>query len=154
MCSTFKLLAVADILSHVDAGTLSLDRRVYYTAADLLEYAPVAKQNVTRGWMTIRELCAAAITLSDNTSANLVLKQVGGPAGVTRYARSIGDDYTRLDRIEPFLNSGIPGDPRDTTTPESTGFDLYKLLLRDALSARSRAMLADWLRHSTTGLNL
>ncbi|MGA3038225.1 MAG: class A beta-lactamase [Vulcanimicrobiaceae bacterium] len=154
MCSTFKLLAVADILTHVDNGTLSLDRRVHYTAADLLEYAPTAKQNVARGWMTIRELCTAAITLSDNTSANLVLKQVGGPAGVTRYARSIGDHYTRLDRIEPFLNSGIPGDPRDTTTPESTGFDLYKLLLRDALSARSRAMLADWLRRSTTGLNL
>lgn len=155
MCSTFKLLAIADVLTRVDAGTLGLEHRVHYSKDDLLEYAPGTRAHEKRGWMTIRELCAAAIELSDNTAANLILKQVGGPAGITRYARSIGDRFTRLDRIEPFLNSGLPGDPRDTTTPEAIGFDLYRLLiLRKLLSVRSRALLAEWMRRSTTGLNL
>lgn len=154
MCSTFKLLAVADALRRVDAGTLSLEQRIHYSQADLLEYAPVARVHVARGWMTIRELCAAAMSRSDNTTANLLLKQIGGPAGVTRYVRSIGDRFTRLDRVEPFLNSGIPGDPRDTTTPESMGFDANRLLVRDLLSASSRALLIDWMRRSTTGLDL
>jgi beta-lactamase class A len=154
MCSTFKLLAVADVLARVDAGILNLDRRVHYTKADLLEYAPEAKQNVARGWMTIRDMCAAAISLSDNTAANSLLKAVGGPAGVTRYLRSIGDRFTRLDRVEPFLNSGLPGDPRDTTTPEAMGFDAYRMLVRDLLSRSSRALLVGWMRRSTTGLDL
>ncbi len=154
MCSTFKLLAVADVLSRVDAGTLSLERRVHYAEGDLLEYAPVTRANVSRGWMTLRDLCAAAIELSDNAAANLILKQIGGPPGATRYARGIGDRFTRLDRVEPFLNRGVPGDPRDTTTPEAMGFDAYRLLVRDVLSTSSRALLADWMRRSTTGLNL
>jgi beta-lactamase class A len=155
MCSTFKLLAVGDALTRVDAGTLSLDHRVYYTKNDLLEYAPVSRANVGRGWMTVRDLCAAAIELSDNASANLILRQIGGPAGVTRYLRSIGDHYTRLDRIEPFLNRPTPGgDPRDTTTPESMGSDAYRLLLRDLLSPSSRAMFTNWMRRSSTGLDL
>lgn len=155
MCSTFKLLAVADVLARVDAGTLRLEHRMHYSKDDLLEYAPVTRANVGRGWMTMRELCAAAIELSDNTAANLILKRVGGPAGMTRYVRSVGDHYTRLDRIEPYLNRPTPGDSRDTTTPEAMGFDAYRLLLRDQiLSARSRAMLTDWMRRSTTGLDL
>jgi beta-lactamase class A len=155
MCSTFKLLAVGDALSHVDAGTLSLESRVHFTRADLLPYAPVARMHIGRGWMTVRELCAGAIERSDNTCANLVLRNVGGPPGVTRYLRSIGDHYTRLDRTEPALNHVTsPGDPRDTTTPESMGFDAYRLLTRDLLSVGSRALLVDWIRRSTTGLNL
>ncbi len=155
MCSTFKLLAVADVLSRVDAGTLRFEQRVHYSKDDLLPYAPVARANLGRGWMTMRELCAAAIAVSDNTAANLILKRVGGPAGVTRYVRSIGDHYTRLDRTEPALNHVTsPGDPRDTTTPESMGFDAYRLLTRDLLNVSSRALLVDWIRRSTTGLNL
>jgi len=153
MCSTFKLLAVADALTRVDAGTLSLEQRVQFTKADLLEYAPAAKQHVGRGWMTVREIFAAVIELSDNTAANLLVKSVGGPADVTRYLRSIGDRFTRLDRIEPALNR--PVGILDTTTPESMGFDACRLLLqRKLLSASSRALLTGWLRRSTTGLDL
>lgn len=155
MCSTFKLLAVGDVLTHIDAGTLTFDDRVRYTKGDLLEYAPAARRHLARGWMTVRELCAGAMELSDNTCANLLMRRVGGPAGVTHYLRGIGDRYTRLDRYEPELNRPTgPGDPRDTTTPESMGFDAYRLLLRDLLSVSSRTMLAGWLRRSTTGLNL
>jgi len=151
MCSTFKVLAVAAVLSRVDAGAERLDRRVGYTPSDLLAYAPVTRANLHRGSMTLVELCAAAIELSDNTAANLLLRVLGGPSAVTRFVRSIGDPITRLDRTEPALNTAIPGDPRDTTTPLSMARDLQRVLLGGVLSASSRAKLTGWMVACKTG---
>ena len=97
------------------------------------------------------ELCEAAITLSDNTAANLILASLGGPEGLTAYARSIGDTTTRLDRIEPFLNEAVPGDLRDTTTPAAMLKNVHTLALGDALSAASKQQLTAWLLGNRTG---
>src|SRR3984957_6394503 len=114
MCSTFKLLAAAAALKRVDRGAERLDRTITYGPGDLLEYAPIAKAHVAEGGMTVADLCAAAIDWSDNTAGNLILQSIGGPAGFTQFARSLGDEVTRLDRNEPTLNESLPGDPRDT----------------------------------------
>jgi beta-lactamase class A len=151
MCSTFKLLAVGAVLARVDRGAERLDRRIPFTQADLLEYAPITRARVAEGAMTLGELCEAAITVSDNTAANLILTTVGGPGGVTSYARSIGDSVTRLDRIEPQLNQAQPGDARDTTSPLSMLQDLRQLLIGDALSSGSREKLTAWLVANKTG---
>src|SRR5262245_28276903 len=119
MCSTFKLLAAAAVLKRVDEKQEQLDRFVSYDPKDILEYAPVTKAHLKEGGMTLGALCAAAIEESDNTAGNLLLDAIGGPPGVTNFARSLGDQVTRLDRKEPDLNSAIPGDDRDTTTPGS-----------------------------------
>jgi Beta-lactamase class A len=96
-------------------------------------------------------LCAAAIEQSDNTAGNLLLDTIGGPVGLTNFVRSIGDEMTRLDRKEPELNSAIPGDERDTTTPAMMCADMQRLLLGNVLSKSSRHQLEDWLRHNETG---
>lgn len=152
MCSTFKLLLAGAVLARVDAGKEQLERRVPYGAADLLEYAPVARARVAEGSLTIEELCGAAVSVSDNTAANLLLVTLGGPSALTAYARSIGDTETRLDRNEPMLNEARPGDPRDTTTPAAMGKTVERLLAGDVLSQSSRERLAAWLVASTTGL--
>ncbi len=152
MCSTFKLLLVSAILSRVEAGKEKLDRLVPYGQDDLLEYAPVTREHLQEGGMNISALCAAAIEYSDNTAANLLLKALGGPEQVTRYARSLGDWVTRLDRNEPSLNSAIPGDDRDTTSPAAILQDMQKLLLEPtALSSDSRRRLEKWLAGDVTG---
>lgn len=99
--------------------------------------------------MTVAALGAATVTWSDNTAANLLVAELGGPAGWTRYARSLGDTISRLDRLEPDLNTAIPGDPRDTTTPDATIPDLDAVLLRNALSDASRLRLMGWMLAST-----
>lgn len=154
MCSTFKMLAVAAVLARVDRGETSLAMEVHFGKSDLLAYAPVAREHVAAGVMTVETLCAAAIVYSDNTAANLLLRILGGPAAVTAYARSIGDRVTRLDRIEPELNTALPGDPRDTTTPEAMADDLSRVVLGDHLSAASRAKLQSWMVKCTTGTGL
>jgi beta-lactamase class A len=127
-----------------------LDRRVRYTAADLVVYSPASERHVADG-MTLAELCEAAVTLSDNGAANLLLAAIGGPAGFTAYARSLGDTVTRLDRTEPTLNESIPGDPRDTTSPAAMLATLQKVALGTALAARSREALVGWMAASHTG---
>jgi len=145
MCSTFKALMVACVLHKVDRGQERLDRLVSYGKADLLDYAPVARAHVGKGGMKLSELAAAVIELSDNTAANLLLDSIGGPAGYTRFARTIGDTHTRLDRNEPALNTSIPGDVRDTTTPSAMAEDLNRVLLGDVLSPASRKLLTGWM---------
>ncbi len=121
-----------------------------FSAKDLVTYSPVTEKHTADG-MTLAELCDAAITLSDNTAGNLLLAALGGPAGITAFARTLGDTVTRLDRIETELNEARPGDPRDTTTPAAMTANLRALLLGDALSAASRAQLTAWLVANKTG---
>ncbi len=151
MCSTFKCLAAAVVLARVDAGQERLDRRIVVTRGDLLSWAPVTGKRVGGAGMTVAELCEAAITVSDNTAANLLLASTGGPASVTAFARRLGDDVTRLDRNEPTLNESLPGDPRDTSSPRAMAHTLRRLMLGDALSGAGRAQLVQWMSASTTG---
>jgi beta-lactamase class A len=151
MCSTFKALAVALVLARVDGGQERLDRRVVVTPDALLKWAPVTGKHVGGQGMTVAELCEAAITVSDNTAANLLLASSGGPAGLTAFARRIGDDVTRLDRVEPALNEALPGDPRDTSTPRAMARTLRSVLLGDVLSEAGRALLLRWMSATVTG---
>ena len=146
MCSTFKLLLVSAVLQRVDTGKETLDRRIVFGKEVLLDYAPITKQHVGPPGMTVSGLCEAAITLSDNTAANLLLKQIGGPQAVTAYARGLGDESTVLDRYEPALN------PYDMTTPSAMLADMQQLLLGDRLSRSSRDLLIQWLVACQTGL--
>ena len=123
MCSTFKWLLAAAILQRVEAGALSLDERLPVRQQDMVPYAPITSAHIAEGSMTVRDLCAAAVTVSDNAAANILLAPLGGPAALTQFMRDVGDRVTRLDRKEVELNTNLPGDPRDTTTPAAMAFD-------------------------------
>lgn len=151
MCSTHKALSAAAVLARVDAGTDRLDRRVRFGAGAVLPYSPGTKAQAGGDGMTLAALCEAAVTLSDNTAANLMLDAIGGPAGLTAFLRGLGDGNTRLDRTEPALNGALPGDPRDTTSPQAMAADLDRLVLGEALSPASRSQLAAWLVACKTG---
>ncbi|SDD49471.1 class A beta-lactamase [Nocardioides lianchengensis] len=100
---------------------------------------------------SLREDLRRAVSDSDNDAANRLIDRLGGPASVTRFARTLGDDVTRLDRREPDLNSAVPGDPRDTTSPRAIAATYRTLVLGDALPRGARDLLTDLLVGSTTG---
>lgn len=83
--STFKALAAGIVLKR--STDAELNRVIHYSASDLEDYAPITKRHVGKG-MTLRDLVKAALQYSDNTAANLLLDQLGGPAGLQR--RSAG----------------------------------------------------------------
>jgi len=152
LCSTFKVLLVGQALSWVDAGKLRLDERLSFTEKDLQSHAPVCRARVKEGALSVADLCAAALQVSDNTAANLLLRRMGGPAALTTWLRSIGDSTTRLDRYEPELNLMAPGDLRDTSTPAAMGATLQLLLTGRALTSTSQHLLMTWMADASTGL--
>lgn len=143
MCSTFKWPLAAAVLAEVDAGRSSLDQVLRYGRDELVAYSPITERHAGRG-MRIGELCAATVAHSDNTAANVLLRALGGPAAFTRFVRSQGDAWTRLDRDEPALNEARPGDERDTTTPDAMATLMQRLLLGDGVSPASRRQLKEW----------
>ena len=149
--STFKALACAAVLARVDAGAEDLERVVIVQESDLVPYAPVTERRLGGQGMTLHELCDATMSTSDNVAANLILRSLGGPEGLTGFARRIGDSVTRLDRWETGLNEARPGDPRDTTTPNAMLQNLQRLLFGDVLSTASQRQLADWLAGNKVG---
>jgi beta-lactamase class A len=151
MLSSFKLLASAVVLSRVDAGKESLERRISYTKKDLVAYSPVTEKHVDGEGMTLAQLCEATLTTSDNSAANLILASYGGPAALTALARKVGDNVTRLDRIETDLNVKQAELLLDTTSPRAMARTMRKVVLGDALSARSRERLQQWMTANTTG---
>nr|WP_315250372.1 class A beta-lactamase [uncultured Duganella sp.] len=147
VCSTFKMMLAAAVLAREPA---LLKQRVRYDRSDLVPHSPVTGKRVAEG-MTVAELCEATLQYSDNAAANLLMKQIGGPAAVTAYARSIGDHEFRLDRWETELNTALPGDARDTTTPLAMARSLQKLVLGESLPVASRRLLKEWMIGNTTG---
>ena len=155
MASTFKMLLAASVLQRTDLGTISLDQQVKLQPSDMLSHAPVTSKHLQRGTpVTVRELCAAVVEVSDNPAANLLLKMIDGPTGLTRFFRSLGDRETRLDRYELDLNSNLPNDPRDTTTPRAMVHSMEQVLTKDALSPASRELLLGWMTNASTGLKM
>jgi len=149
VCSTFKLLLVAAVLARADDGVDSLSRRIVFDKSAVLDWAPVTSLNIGPPGMSVQELCQAAMIMSDNTATNLLLDLIGGPAGVTAYARSLGDKKTRLDHVEP-LNNVSHGD-QDTTTPWAMLASMQDVLLGDALSEAARDKLHSWFMLNQTG---
>lgn len=152
LCSTFKLLLAGQVLQAIDQRALDPQRRLAFTEADFAGHVPAAKRFVERGWMSVLEAAEAAQVESDNTAANLLLRALGGPAGFTAFMRSLGDETTRLDRYEPELNLGPPGEPRDSTTPRAIAAATARLLTGDALAENSRDRLIGWMEATQTGL--
>ncbi|AHG22404.1 beta-lactamase [Chania multitudinisentens RB-25] len=149
-CSTFKMMVAGAILHHSVSNPGFMQQPVRYSKSDLVAHSPVTEKHLNRG-MSVAELCAATIQYSDNAAANLLMKQLGGPAAITAFARSIGDTAFRLDRWETELNSAIPGDERDTTTPAAMASSLQKLALGNALPEAQREQLVIWMKGNTTG---
>lgn len=149
MCSTFKAYLAGRVLALVGRGERSLDLRLPVDPAGILPNSPRTAPRAG-GEMSIDELCQAILQVSDNAAANILLRNVGGPPAVTAFARSIGDPRSRLDRFETELNSAIPGDPRDTSTPDALGNGFRALLDGDALAPPQRQLLGDWMRANET----
>lgn len=150
MCSTFKLLAAALVLHRVDGGIEQLDRRIKVPDNAVVANSPVTKKHIGTE-MTMADICEAAVTVSDNGAGNLMLESFGGPAQLTAYLRSLGDDVGRLDRTEPDLNESLPDDKRDTISPLAMVNDLERLTIGNSLSDKGRAQLVEWLVANKTG---
>lgn len=155
MCSTFKLPLAAMVLDRVGSGAMTLDQPLNVTKAEMVAYSPYVEAQlamVPPAPVTVGAAAGAAVSLSDNTAANLLLDQMGGPDGFTAWLRSKGDMVTRLDRREPALNENLFGDPSDTTSPLAIARTTRVLVTGDGLAAAQQKTLFGWMKATSTGL--
>lgn len=146
--STHKAFSSAQVLRQNQIA--DLERRITFSQRDLVSNSPVTSKHVDDG-MTLREVMAAAIHHSDNTAANLLFREIGGPPGLSAFLRSLGDVTTRPERTETELNDYTLGDDRDTTTPRAFARSLQAVAVGDALPPDKRATLDDLLRTNPSG---
>ncbi|HZH59043.1 MAG TPA: class A beta-lactamase [Metabacillus sp.] len=146
--STSKALAVGVLLQQKSIE--DLNEKVTYSREELVTYSPITEQHVDTG-MTLRELSDASLRYSDNTAANLIFEQIGGPEEFKHALRQIGDDVTNPERIEPELNDVNPGETHDTSTPKALATSLKTFALEDTLPPEKRELLIDWMKRNTTG---
>ena len=150
--STHKAFACAALLAKADRGLIDLEKPVSIRPEMLVDHSPITEKNLAPKTMTLREVCSASMMYSDNTAANVVIDAIDGPSGMTRFMRWIKDPVTRLDRQETALNEAIPGDDRDTTTPDAALESLKKIVLGTVLSASSRQQMRQWLINDSVTL--
>lgn len=151
-CSSFKLSLSAMVLARHASGAIDADKRVTWTGDELMFVSPFTTQRLAEG-ASLRELAEATQKLSDNAAANILLRELGGPAALTTFWREIGDTASRLDRTEPSLNNVPPTEVRDTSTPMAMARTVAKLTFGDVLSAADRTSLKQWMVDTTTGAN-
>lgn len=149
-CSSFKMSLAAKVLVEDARGLIDADRRVTWSQEELVTYSPYTQDRVTQG-ATLRELAEATQTTSDNTAANVLLRELGGPAALTGFWRSIGDNVSRLDRLEPQLNNVPVSEVRDTTTASAMARTVAKLAYGDAMPEAQQATLREWMTATATG---
>ena len=151
MASTFKFPLAAAMLSLADLGEVPLDEKLPIPPGPLLDHSPAVERYRQEGSLSVARLCSAVVELSDNSAANMLLRRIGGPEALTRFIRSCGDTVTRLDRFEMELNSNLPGDPRDSTSPAAMAGLARTLVLGERLSEQSRRHLSTWLTKAVPG---
>lgn len=151
LASTVKVPLAAVVLDRLSAR--DLERRLFWTEADLVAHSPVTELFVEDG-MTVRQLLDAALTISDNTATNVLFDLVGGPGAVDDRLAELGDRVTSVDRVEPALNEWRPGEVRDTSTPRALATVVRDLTLGDRLRPDDRRLLNDELGDSLTGAGL
>jgi len=155
MCSTFKLPLAAMVLENAHKGRLSMADPLPVTDSDMVVYSPYVEAQRAKTppeTVTVEGAASAAVSLSDNTAANLLLDRLGGPQSFTAWLRGKRDSVTRLDRREPELNENALGDPRDTTTPAAMAETTRSLVVGNAIPVGQQRLLYRWMENTSTGL--
>ena len=148
MQSTFKGPLAAMVLSRVQAHQQRLDEELAYGPSDMMPASPVTAAHLQRGKLPVGELTAAILEFSDNTAANLLLAHVGGPAALTRYVRSLGDNATEI--LRPEMRNPPPTG-FNTTEPRAFAMLMQTMLLGATLQPKWRAQLRTWMAANHPG---
>ena len=101
MMSVFKVPVAAAVLAQVDAGRIRLAQEVTIDHRDVVDGAAVPSIGAHfRGdhmHFTVDRLLVAAVSESDNTAVDALIRLVGGPHVVTDFLRMHGIDGMRVD---------------------------------------------------------
>jgi len=157
MQSVFKLPLAMTALHLIEEGSFSLDQPVRFLPSDRIlphTHSPLQdKYPEANVDIPLRELLRLAVSLSDNSAADLALRVIGGPEVVQHYMNSIGVDGFQLKDGERGLHGDV-----DVAAQYRNWFEAasaVKLLRRisddSPLSVEHTALLLAWMKDTSTG---
>src|ERR1035437_3725173 len=103
--SAVKVPVAVQIMALVDEGNLPLDRMVTLRPADLHPGSGRISELLFHPGvaLSIENIMELAIVISDNSAADLMLREAGGPAAVTARMKTLGLNGIRVDRSIAML---------------------------------------------------
>jgi beta-lactamase class A len=155
MQSVFKLPLAVAALHRVEQGALLLAQPVRFLPSDRIlpkPYSPLQDRYPEAGVdVPLRELLRLAVSLSDSTAADVILRTIGGPAVVNAYLQSIGVTGFHLQDNEQVLHHDEKAQYRSWFEPAAAVHFLRLLSDRSPLGAEHTRILLEWMESSPTG---
>ena len=129
MASVYKLPIALELLTQISQGTLTFDRPITLSPGDIRVCCTLSRKHPHGGvTLTVADLLELMIVESDNTSADAVLKLVGGPTVVERRLRTLGFPAINVNRYEGDINLEMVG-VVDPAPQEEWTLDLQRQLV-------------------------
>jgi beta-lactamase class A len=156
MQSVYKFPIAMAVLADVDRGRLRLDAPVRVEKSDFVtprQHSPIRDQHPAGGFdMRLDELLRYAVSESDGSASDVLLRLAGGPGGVRAYLHALGIDRIRVMDTEKAIGSGHGVQYRNSATPREAVRLLKAFQQGRGLSPASRTLLMKWMTETPTGV--
>nr|AIA13845.1 ClassA_beta_lactamase [uncultured bacterium] len=154
MQSVYKLPIALVVLRRVDRGALALEQRVRVEQSDFIsarQHSPIRDKNPRGVEMSLRDLLRFAISESDGTASDVLMRLAGGADVITRELRELGVSGVMVVNTEKELGENQSLQHQNWATPESMLVLLRALQEGRGLSVQSRILLLQLMAESTPG---
>ena len=154
MQSVYKLPISMAVMNQVDAGKIDLEQRVRVTKDDFGsrgQHSPIRDKNPNGVEMSVRELLRYAISESDGTASDVLMKLAGGPKAIQAYLTELKITDIIVLNTEKELGQDSQVQYRNWASPEAAVALLCALHERQGLSEAGQALLLKYMTESTPG---
>jgi beta-lactamase class A len=158
MASVFKLPVAIAVLDAVEKGTLRLDREVEILEKDRMEVGPIYDEWKPGMRVSVARMVDVMLVDSDNTAADVLVAQLGGPAAVEKRLVARGIPGVKVSLDEKGLGAAMKKDldaiehgAQNGTSPDAMAGLLARLFRGELLSKASTDRILDSMRRCATG---
>lgn len=154
MQSVFKFPIALAVLDRVQRGEMSLEQTIHVTASDLLPdtWSPLRDAHPAGNVnLTLDSIIAATVALSDNNGCDLLLWQLGGPAAVDHYVRSLGVRGMSIGATEEEMHRDEATQYRNFSSPTAMAQLFQQFSEKGILTEELRSYLWSLMVETPTG---
>lgn len=154
MQSVYKLPIGMTVMKQVDAGKIKLEQKVRVTKSDFVragQYSPIRNQNPNGVELSVSELLRFAISESDGTASDVLMKLAGGPEAIQAYLTELKITDMIVLNTEKEIGQDWQTQYRNWATPEAAVALLRALHERRGLSETAHGLLLKLMTESNTG---
>jgi beta-lactamase class A len=156
MQSVYKAPIAMAVLCRVDEGKLKLDQQYEVKKSDMIterQHSPIRDTHPRGTTMSVRDLLRYAVSESDGTASDVLLRLVGGPMAVTAFLDSIRVNGMIVATTEMEMGQDDSAQYRSWATPCGAVEFLRALHDGRRISAESRNVLLGLMTGTETGQN-